>query len=168
MTHRFRDTALLLLAGLGVACSTHQAGPPAGPAGDNDVGRFVWQELLTEDLQAARSFYGGLFGWQFEQTERLGKPYAWARSGADFVAGIVEVERQRPDEPVAQWLSYVLVADLDAAAKTFVDAGGLLAGVAITTTGCTASVGVGVSYGYPGTWYGPIGYPGYIGGPWYY
>lgn len=44
----------------------------------------------------------------------------------------------------------------------------LLTGVAFTTTGCTTSVGVGVSYGYPGAWGGPWRGPVYMGGPFYY
>ncbi len=43
----------------------------------------------------------------------------------------------------------------------------LLTGVAFTTTGCTTSVGVGVSYGYPGAWGGAWGRPATMG-PWYY
>jgi predicted enzyme related to lactoylglutathione lyase len=124
MTHLFRDTALLILAGLVAACSTRQSSTPGGPATDEVTRQFVWQELLTEDVQAARRFYGSLFGWQFEETERLGKPYLVVRAGGDYVAGIVPVERQRSDEPVTQWLSYLLVGDVDVAAQGFADAGG--------------------------------------------
>ena len=46
------------------------------------------------------------------------------RSGGDCVAGITYVKREKPDEPVAQWLSYLLVADVDEAAKNFKEAGG--------------------------------------------
>jgi hypothetical protein len=37
--------------------------------------------------------------------------------------------------------------------------------LALVTLGCTATVGVGVSYGYPGRWGGGWGGPVYVGGP---
>jgi hypothetical protein len=43
----------------------------------------------------------------------------------------------------------------------------LVSGLALLTAGCTATVGVGVSYGYPGPWYGPWGGGVYMGGPIY-
>ena len=30
-------------------------------------GVFSWNELMTTDVDAAKSFYGKLFDWQFEQ-----------------------------------------------------------------------------------------------------
>jgi hypothetical protein len=40
-------------------------------------------------------------------------------------------------------------------------------GLALATAGCEATVGVGVSYGYPGPWHGAWGGPVYMGGPIY-
>jgi len=47
-----------------------------------DTGRFVWHDLMTKDVAAAKRFYGGLFGWQFENTKRGDRPYVIARLGA--------------------------------------------------------------------------------------
>jgi predicted enzyme related to lactoylglutathione lyase len=142
MFYRLRVFTLVVLAGLVASCSARQASAPTGPAADDQVGRFVWQELLTDDVQAARRFYGGLFGWQFEETKRLGEPYTLVRAGGQPVAGITAVERQKPDEPVAQWLSYLLVADVDEAAQNFKDAGGeiLVAPLSLTGTARAALV----------------------------
>ena len=30
-------------------------------------GKFVWHDLLTDDISAAKEFYSGLFGWTFEE-----------------------------------------------------------------------------------------------------
>jgi len=43
----------------------------------------------------------------------------------------------------------------------------LVSGLALAAAGCNATVGVGVSYGYPGRWYGPWGGGIYMGGPIY-
>ena len=135
MVYRLRDYTLIGLMALGVACSSRQTNTSTGPATDDQTGRFIWQELLTDDVQAAQRFYGGLFGWQFEDTKRLGKSYVLVRSGGRYVAGITEVKREKPDEPVAQWLSYLFVADIDNAAKNFADAGGKVLVAPLSLTG---------------------------------
>ena len=142
MVYRLRDFTLIVLAGLTAACSTRQTSTTTDTAADDRAGRFIWQELITDDVQAARRFYGGLFGWQFEDTKRLGEPYTLVRAGGDPVAGITAVERKKPDEPIAQWLSYLFVADVDETAKNFKDAGGdiLVAPVSLKGTARAAMV----------------------------
>ena len=76
-----------------------------------EPGRFVWHDLLTKDVPAAKRFYGELFGWSFEDTKRGDRPYVLARSTGTLVAGIVDVTANANAGP--QWLSYMAVADLD-------------------------------------------------------
>jgi predicted enzyme related to lactoylglutathione lyase len=76
-----------------------------------DPGRFVWHDLLTKDVSAAKRFYGALFAWQFEDTTRGARPYVLARSGSTLVAGMVDVSAHATTGP--QWLSYMSVADVD-------------------------------------------------------
>ena len=98
-----------------VACASHTPPPPSpnmAPTGRR-VGEFVWQDLMTDDAEKSRKFYEQLFGWTFERTDRLGRPYFIARAGSAAVAGMTQVERQRPDQPVAQWISYLSVSNVD-------------------------------------------------------
>jgi predicted enzyme related to lactoylglutathione lyase len=76
-----------------------------------DAGRFVWHDLMTRDVSAAKRFYGGLFGWQFENTKRGEHPYVLARLGADPVAGIVDVSALPDAAP--QWISFMAVPDVE-------------------------------------------------------
>jgi predicted enzyme related to lactoylglutathione lyase len=76
-----------------------------------DSGRFVWHDLMTKDVNAAKRFYGGLFGWQFENTKRGDRPYVIARLGADPVAGIVDVSALPDAAP--QWISFMAVPDVE-------------------------------------------------------
>ena len=76
-----------------------------------DSGRFVWHDLMTKDVAAAKRFYGGLFGWQFENTKRGNRPYVIARLGADPVAGIVDVTALPDAAP--QWISFMAVPDVE-------------------------------------------------------
>jgi uncharacterized protein len=69
-------------------------------------GTFCWADLGVTDLDGAKAFYGGLFGWEAEdQTGPSGNVYTFLRKDDALVAGL------RDGTPV--WLSYVSVEDLD-------------------------------------------------------
>ena len=93
------------LLGLFTAPTAVSAVDPVEP------GRFVWHDLMTKDVNAAKRFYGGLFGWQFENTKRGDRPYVLARLGADPVAGIVDVSALPDAAP--QWISFMAVPDIE-------------------------------------------------------
>ena len=76
-----------------------------------ETGRFVWHDLMTKDVDAAKRFYGELFDWRFADTRRGDRPYVLARSGGSPVAGIVDVSAM--PEAGAQWLSFMAVEDVD-------------------------------------------------------
>lgn len=103
-------------ASLATACGGRSPAPAAapGPGGSVQPGKFVWHDLVTESPDACKRFYGSLLGWQFDDTERLGKPYAIARLGTQRVAGIVAI---KPSATVkgSQWVGYVSVPDVDQA-----------------------------------------------------
>ena len=78
------------------------------------IGKIVWNDLVTQDLQVARRFYGELFGWTFEEsTAPGGQPYLLARSGRIFVAGMVGVSSPSGDVVLSRWLPYMSVHDVD-------------------------------------------------------
>jgi predicted enzyme related to lactoylglutathione lyase len=78
------------------------------------IGKVVWSDLMTEDLEKAKRFYGGLFGWTFERSSvRDGHDYLIAKSGPVYVAGLMSVARRDDGEPVSRWLPFISVADVD-------------------------------------------------------
>jgi predicted enzyme related to lactoylglutathione lyase len=79
---------------------------------------------MTDDAEKSRKFYEQLFGWTFERTDRLGHPYFIARAGSVAVAGMAQVERRRPGEPIAQWISYLSVSNVDSVVGGLTAAGG--------------------------------------------
>jgi predicted enzyme related to lactoylglutathione lyase len=92
------------------------------------LGKIVWNDLITEDLDAARRFYGELFGWTFEQSARPGgKPYTLARSGKVYVAGMVPVDAPADGTHLSRWLPYASVADVDDAVAKATNAGAKVA-----------------------------------------
>jgi hypothetical protein len=101
-------TAALILAAAFAAALAPASVDAADPV---EQGRFVWHDLLTKDVNAAKRFYGELFGWRFEDIRRGDRPYVLARLGDTPVAGIVDVTANTNAGP--QWLSYMSVTDLD-------------------------------------------------------
>lgn len=89
---------------------------------------FNWVDLSTTDIEAAKDFYGGLFGWDFEDMPTgIGSFYTMARIEGHNVAGLGP---QPPDmaqqEIPAFWSSYVKHDDVDTIAAKINDAGGQL------------------------------------------
>jgi uncharacterized protein len=79
-----------------------------------------WIETEQPDPGAARTFYGELFGWAYE--DRPGG-YTIARLGGREVAGLIEAGRQ-PGGKGAGWNTYISVDDADGTVKRVRDAGG--------------------------------------------
>jgi predicted enzyme related to lactoylglutathione lyase len=118
---------LAAVAAIGAACANRsQSGsPPNTTTPASRIGEFVWQDLMTDDIAKSRAFYEQLLGWRFEQTTRLGRPYLIAHlaSNSTPIAGIAQVARKQPDQPITQWLSYLSVGDVDAVSKRLTGAG---------------------------------------------
>jgi len=128
---RARFAAVLVAAALAAVtfrCSSGGAASSPGKPAASTPGRFVWHDLTTDDPAACRKFYGELLGWQYVDTTVLGRSYTVARIGKTPVGGIHAPNPDRGKTP-AHWLSYMSVADVDAAvAKAKAEGGGLLAG----------------------------------------
>lgn len=126
---RRRGMAAALLAAFGLATGCTSL-PSASPFKGAELsaapllGKFVWRDLVTDNPDAVKPFYAALFGWEFEEGRALGAPYTLVKSGGQYIAGISRARRQRPDQPVSQWLSFMSVADVDRAAEQTRSAGG--------------------------------------------
>jgi len=77
-------------------------------------GRFVWQELMTEDTATAGAFYSKVVGWR-GQPSTVDPSYTQFGIGSAFYAGMMRL----PDEARAsgakpQWLPYIGAADVEA------------------------------------------------------
>jgi uncharacterized protein len=86
----------------------------------NDVGALCWTELATSDVERATSFFGELFGWEYETDDR---GYVTIRNAGRRNGGIREqTEAERRREP--SWLPYFTVEHADDAARTAERLGG--------------------------------------------
>jgi len=87
------------------------------------LGEFSWNELATDDWQAAWAFYSGLFGWRKDDAMDMGEmgTYQIFNRGAHQLGGFFD----KPAEmPAPAWIFYVRVADADEAAKKAEELGG--------------------------------------------
>jgi predicted enzyme related to lactoylglutathione lyase len=83
-----------------------------------------WVDTSQPDPKAAVEFYGGLFGWEFEDVMPPGSEaqYFMARIRGGDVAGVGSTPEGAP--PMATWNTYVWVDDADEAAAKVAEAGG--------------------------------------------
>jgi hypothetical protein len=83
-------------------------------------------DLQTPDTDAAKSFYGGLFGWQFDDMPMPGGPtYSMAMKDGELVAGLSPQSADTTDQGVPPfWSTYIAVDDVDAATARAEGAGG--------------------------------------------
>lgn len=88
-------------------------------------GHFSWHELITEDVEAAKRFYGAALGWSF-RTEILpgGGEYVLIIANRNPIAGISSIPRSDSEARPEQWLSYIEVYDIDARVAAAEEHGG--------------------------------------------
>ncbi|HEX2764262.1 MAG TPA: VOC family protein [Allosphingosinicella sp.] len=91
----------------------------------NPHGSFIWYELLTNDQDAAATFYGEVLGWASERFEGADMEYRIFSADGAGVAGHMKLPEGAEDGAMrAGWLGYVGVDDVDAAVASVEAAGG--------------------------------------------
>ena len=88
-------------------------------------GRFVWYELMTTDVDAARTFYTDVVGWSARDVSAPGLPYTLFLAGENAVGGLLHLaDEATRSGALPRWLGYVQVDDVDAAAGQVMALGG--------------------------------------------
>ena len=125
-----RTSTLLVLALLSASAgAAERYWPPIteAPTGISNPGRFVWADLVTDDVGAAAEFYGATFGWTFRtyggDDDR--ETYTLVFAGDRAIGGMVFHEA-KPDseQPSARWIGLISVADAKGTASKVATAGG--------------------------------------------
>lgn len=91
------------------------------------VGHCAWNELSTIDPEAAKAFYGTLFGWTKDgdmDMGPMGKYEFLKASDGRFALGAVMPKM--PEMPVSAWSYYFRVPDIDAGAAAIGAHGGTI------------------------------------------
>jgi predicted enzyme related to lactoylglutathione lyase len=90
------------------------------PTGIYHEGKFVWNDLITDDVVSAKAFYGPLFGWTFVEMDH----YTVIENNSKNIGGMYQVESGEESHGAARWLSSLSVADVDEAVDLVVEEGG--------------------------------------------
>jgi predicted enzyme related to lactoylglutathione lyase len=104
----------------GAVVSLWQPRSRIGAALVNDTGALCWNELATTDVERAESFFGELFGWEYE-TDDSG--YVSVKNAGRLNAGMREQSEQERRAPPA-WLPYFALDSADDAALEAEQRGG--------------------------------------------
>jgi predicted enzyme related to lactoylglutathione lyase len=94
------------------------ARPPMGTPGFVD-----WNELIGGEPDESFKFYSGLFGWTKGEAMNMGAMGTYQIFHIDGVPSGGMMKR-KPDMPMACWIYYVAVDDIEAAHKRVLDSGG--------------------------------------------
>src|SRR5215203_1534438 len=84
-------------------------------------GKFIWADLVTDDVAKARDFYAQLFGWKFWG---MGN-YIVAMNDGQPLAGMFQKARPANDPKAKpRWFGYISVPNVSKAEREVVKAGG--------------------------------------------
>ena len=131
--------------------------------GNAKLGRVVWHDLFTADLERARTFYQGLAGWRY--VSEHAEDFTWGGGARDYVLALLSEEAgagliaRSIDSPFG-WVPYVEAESVDRTAELAPRLGGKIVKPPVDVEGvgrnclledpCGAVFGVSVSrHGFP-------------------
>jgi len=76
-------------------------------------GAFCWNELMTNDIQEAKTFYSKLFGWGTHDHDMEGFSYTLFKNGDQDVGGMMRIPEGHEKEIPPHWMSYVYVTNVE-------------------------------------------------------
>jgi uncharacterized protein len=101
---------ILLLGLFLVACSGTELAPiTAAPTVPRQPGQVIWHDLVTDDVETAKQFYGQLFGWTFQEHDRS----TLILNNGVPIAGIVPDKRRTEEPERACWVVCLATEDVD-------------------------------------------------------
>lgn len=111
--------AALLLASAAARSLEAQTVPPLPRSNTHHIGKFIWFDLISSDIERAASFYSQVLGWQVERVWRI-DDYLIVRANGRRIGGITPAAS--PAE--VGWVGSLSVGDVDEAAGWVKEHGG--------------------------------------------
>lgn len=88
-----------------------------------ETGTCCWNELATKDLDKAKDFFSGLFGWEYKPNPHAPAPYAIIKNQGLDVGGLMQMTEEWGDIP-SHWMVYFATEDVQATADKTAELGG--------------------------------------------
>lgn len=116
-----------LMAALLPACGCSTGEPPAQLPSLSSVsgsprlpGKFVWADLVTDNVPSARKFYSQLFGWTFREVG----DYVVVCNDDRPLGGMFQRPRPQDQSARPRWFGYISVSNVERAKQTVAQSGG--------------------------------------------
>lgn len=127
MRMNYRLLLLTVLVMPVLACTAQHKWPSitAAPTQQYMPGRWVWSDLVCDDVEQAKEFYSQVFGWHFNNAGTAENPYLLVTQGEQQpVAGVTVYKKQAESDRAARWIRQMSVASVAETSKTIAEAGG--------------------------------------------
>ena len=85
-------------------------------------GAFSWNELMTSDIEGAKTFYNNMFIWKMHDME-MDEPYTIATINEEDVAGLMPMPPGEENRP-PMWGGYITVDNVENSMKQALKLGG--------------------------------------------
>ena len=86
-------------------------------------GHFCWNELMTRNVEQAKTFYSETIGWTFDAMPMPNGTYWVAKVGDKPVGGIFDISAPEFKPVPESWMGYIEVDDVYARVAKAVKAG---------------------------------------------
>lgn len=90
----------------------------------NEPNTYSWSELVTDDIEAAKTFYGSVFGWTGDTYGEGQGAYTEWKLADRSIGGMMARTPEMPAEVPNYWATYFSVADVAAAVERINELGG--------------------------------------------
>jgi predicted enzyme related to lactoylglutathione lyase len=109
---------------VGAVIGVWQPGEHKGATKVNTPVSLSWNELACRDADAAKAFYGAVFGWVGDTADMGGMAYTQWMLGDKSIGGMLEMAGDMPAGIPPNWLVYFAVEDTDATLAKALELGG--------------------------------------------
>jgi hypothetical protein len=114
----------------GAFVCVNQQGNHPGAELVNEPGTWTWNNLMTRDVEAAKKFYGDVFGWSATHNDEAPPDILmWQVEGQRWpegLGGLMGIADDMPAEMPAHWQVYFIVENADEAIERATSSGAKL------------------------------------------
>ncbi|MDC1287487.1 VOC family protein [Gammaproteobacteria bacterium] len=92
--------------------------------GQRHPGKFVWHDLISDDVAGSQRFYSELFSWEFRSLPLIGAQYWIISLDGEFIGGMVSQKPLAARRDISQWVSVMSTQDVQLSTDAVKSSGG--------------------------------------------